>query len=83
VGFTLEDKGKVAVSMNMFDPDSTPLYRVFHLVEEEATRLGVRVIGTQICGTLRNQVLIDCAAHVLRLTDFQPKQIIENNIFDL
>ncbi len=83
VGFTLEDRKQVAVSMNMFDTDSTPLYRVFNLVEDEARRLGVRVVGTQICGTLHNKVLLDCAAHYLRLVDFTPRQVIENSLFEL
>lgn len=83
VGFLLEDKGKAAVSMNMFDTDQTPLYRVFHLIEDEARRRNVGVIGTQICGTLHNRVLIDCAAHHLRLVDFESKQIIENSLFEL
>jgi len=83
VGFTLEDRDKVAVSMNMFDTDQTPLYRVFHLIEDEARRHNVSVIGTQICGTLHNQVLIDCASHHLRLVDFQSNQIIENSLFEL
>ena len=56
---------------------------VFHLIEDEARRHNVGVIGTQVCGTLHNQVLIDCAAHQLRLVDFQPKQIIENSLFEL
>lgn len=83
VGFTMEDKGKVAVSMNMFDTDNTPIYRVFHVIESEAERLGVRVLGTQLVGTLHNQALIDCAAHSLRLMDFSPEQIIENHMLSM
>lgn len=80
VGFFMEDKNKVAVSMNMFDTASTPIYRVFNTIESEANRLGVRVLGTQLVGTLHNQSLVDCAAYTLRLIDFDPKQIIENHM---
>lgn len=83
VGFTLQDRDKVAVSMNMFDTDSTPIYRVFRLIEDEAARYGVRVLGTQIVGTLHNKALLDCAAHALRLVDFSPDQIIENHMIGL
>ncbi len=83
VGFLMEDKNKVAVSMNMFDVGATPIHRVFGLIESEARRLGVTVIGTQIVGTLQNEALIDCAAYHLRLVDFSPDQIIENHMIGL
>lgn len=83
VGFTLEDRDKVAVSMNMFDVESTPLHRVYNVVKDEAERLGVGVIGTQIVGSLHNNALIDAAAHMLRLVDFSHSQIIESHIQEL
>ena len=83
VGFYMDDKDKVAVSMNMFDINATPIYRVFRVIEDEALRRGVRVIGTQIVGTLHNEALINCAAHTLRLVDFDSKQIIENHMIGL
>ena len=83
VGFELEDLKKVAVSMNMFDLNATPIHRVFNVIEMEAHRKGVQVIGTQIVGTLHNEVLIDAAAHHLRLVDFKQTQIIENHMINL
>lgn len=84
VGFTMEDKdNKVAVSMNMFDTVNTPIHRVFNLIEDEARRFGVQVIGTQIVGALHSHSLIDAAAHYLRLVDFDPQQIIENHMIDV
>ena len=83
VGFYMEDKDKVAVSMNMFDTHNTPLHRVFRLIEDEARAKGVGVLGTQIVGTLHNDALISCAGHALRLVDFDPKQIIENHMIGL
>jgi glutamate formiminotransferase/formiminotetrahydrofolate cyclodeaminase len=79
----MEDKDKVAVSMNMFDTQNTPLHRVFRLIEDEARAKGVGVLGTQIVGTLHNDALISCAGHALRLVDFDPKQIIENHMIGL
>ena len=52
IGLYFEQRGQVAVSMNMFDTNKTPIYRVFQLIEAEANRYGVQIVGTQIIGTL-------------------------------
>lgn len=83
VGFYMEDKKKVAVSMNMFDTDATPLYRVLKVIEAEAERYGTKVIGTQLVGTFHQDVLVNCAAFYLKLVDFDYKQIIENHMIGL
>lgn len=83
VGLPLTERGVVAVSMNMFDTDATPIYRVFNLVEAEAARYGVPVVGTQIVGTLPQNALINCAEYFLRLEGFERNQILENHIADL
>lgn len=83
VGFILKDKQKSAVSMNMFDTQATPIYRVLRVVEDEAKRFNTRVLGTQIVGPVSNDCLINCAEHYLRLVDFSPNQIIESHLMDL
>jgi glutamate formiminotransferase / 5-formyltetrahydrofolate cyclo-ligase len=83
VGLPLTERGVVAVSMNLFDTVATPLYRVFNLVESEAQRYGVPVVGTQIVGTLPQEALVNCAEYYLRLEGFQRKQILENHLVGL
>lgn len=83
VGLSLADRGVVAVSMNMFDTIRTPIYRVFNLIESEARRYGVAIVGTQIVGTLPQEALINCAEYFLRLEGFDRKQILENNLLAL
>jgi glutamate formiminotransferase / 5-formyltetrahydrofolate cyclo-ligase len=83
VGLALTERGVVAVSMNMFDTVQTPIYRVFNLVLDEASRYGVPVVGTQIIGTLPQESLISCAEHYLRLEGFERKQILENHLVGL
>ena len=88
IGLPLTKRGCVAVSMEISDPLSTPLHRVFNLLENEARRYGVPVIGGQICGVVAQEVLVQCAEWYLRLESingpFDPKrQIIENHLLDL
>ncbi|NLJ72526.1 MAG: glutamate formimidoyltransferase [Syntrophomonadaceae bacterium] len=83
VAFYLEDQDYVAVSMNMFDTDATPIYRAFKVIEFEAARYGLSIVGTQIVGTLPQEALINCAEYFLKLVDFNRDQIIENHLIDI
>lgn len=83
VGFYLEDQDLVAVSMNMFDAEATPIYRAFKVIEFEAARYGFTIVGTQIVGTLPQEALIKCAEYSLKLMDFDRDQIIENHLLDV
>lgn len=83
IGLYFEERGQVAVSMNMFDTNKTPIFRVFQLIEAEANRYGVPVVGTQIIGTLPQEALVSCAEHFLKLENFNRDQIIENHLVGL
>lgn len=81
IGLAFEERNLVAVSMNMFDTNKTPIYRVFKVIELEALRYGVMIVGTQIIGTLPQEALINCAEYFLKLENFSNSQIIENHLF--
>ena len=83
MGLYFEERGQVAVSMTMFDTNKTPIYRVFNLIEDEANRYGVPVVGTQIIGTLPQEALVACAEYFLKLENFNRDQIIENHLIGL
>lgn len=80
IGLFFEERAQVAVSMNMLDINKTPIYRAFNLIESEARRYGVPVVGTQIIGALPQEALISCAEYYLRLENFNRDQIIENHL---
>ena len=83
IGLAFEERNQVVISMNMFDTNQTPIYRVFKLIELEAQRHNVSVIGTQIVGTLPQEALINCAEFFLKLENFNRDQIIENHLVEL
>jgi len=83
IGLAFEDRNQVAVSMNMFDTNKTPIYRAYQLVELEARRYGVPVVASQIVGTLPQEALINCAEYFLKIEDFNRDQIIENHMIGL
>jgi glutamate formiminotransferase/formiminotetrahydrofolate cyclodeaminase len=82
IGLLFEKRNQVAVSMNMLDYEKTPIYRVFKLIESEAQRYGIVVVGTQIVGTVPQQALINCAEYFLKLESFNRNQIIENHMIE-
>ena len=88
IGLPLTSRGAVAVSMEISDPLETPLHRVFNLLEAEAARFGVPVVGGQICGVVEQEVLVQCAEWYLRLESINgpfdaKRQIIENHLLAL
>lgn len=83
VAFTPDGYEEAAVSMNMFDTDSTPLYRVVELIRSEAACFGVSVKGVQMSGVFPTKVLLQCADHYLHLLDFQERQLLEHNMLML
>ena len=88
IGLPQTKRGCVAVSMEISDTLETPLHRVFNLLEAEAARYGVPVIGGQICGVVAQEVLVQCAEWYLRLESINGpwdsrRKIIENHILDL
>lgn len=80
MGVFLEERNIAQVSMNLTDFSKTAVYRVFETVKMEARRYGVNVLGSEVCGLIPQQALIDCAAYYLQLEDFDNKMVLENNL---
>lgn len=81
LGFELKERNIVQVSMNMVDYTKTPLYRVFQVIENEANRYGVNVIGSEIVGLVPMNALADVAEYFLKIENFSYDQILENRIY--
>ena len=80
MGVRLEERNIAQVSMNLTDFSQTAVYRVFETVKMEAKRYGVNVLGSEICGLIPQQALLDCAAYYLQLEGFDGKQVLENHL---
>lgn len=60
IGFK-DERGRVAVSMNVFDCANTPLVTIRDLIDQEAKKRGVRVVATQLVGPVKLRFLVDSA----------------------
>ncbi len=82
LGIEIKERNIVQVTMNMVDYTKTPLFRVFDVIEREAKRYGVNVIGSEIIGLLPMAAMIDVADYYLRLENFDHGQILEKRMME-
>jgi glutamate formiminotransferase len=77
MGFALEDKKMVQVSMNLVNYTETPIPRVLETVRSEAARYGVAVAGTELIGPVPLDALEEVVRHYLQTHDFETEQVVE------
>jgi glutamate formiminotransferase len=78
LGFELESRGLVQVSMNLIDYEQTTMAQAFAAVQREATRNGVVVAGAEIVGLLPRAALDRQAAYFPLLENFSETLVLEN-----
>lgn len=77
MGFALEEKGMVQVSMNLINYTKTPIHRVLETIRSEAARHGVAVAETEIIGPLPLDSVQEIVRFYLQAHDFKTEQILE------
>lgn len=82
LGFQIEDRNQVQVSMNLTNYEATPIFRVFDLICREAERYGVSVASSEIVGLIPQKALDFSAEYYLRLENFSRNQVLENRLAD-
>ena len=80
LGFELESRGVVQVSMNLTSYERTSIHQAFEAVRREAESLGVEVISSEIVGLVPQAALFAAAAHFLKLENYSPDLVLENRI---
>lgn len=82
VGIKFPERDGVVVSVNMFDCENTPVYRVFELVKQEAKRYGIAVTGSELVGPIKLDYVINSLEYYLGLEGFRKDQILETHLMD-
>ena len=77
LGFELNEKSCVQVSMNLTDYRVTGLVEAYRAVEKEAANADVEVMESEIIGLVPQAALDAAAVSGLQATDFKPDQIVE------
>ena len=77
LGFELQSRGLVQVSMNLVDYKQTTIARAFAAVHHEATCLGIEISGAEIVGLLPRTALDRSAAYFPLLENFRETLVLE------
>jgi glutamate formiminotransferase/glutamate formiminotransferase/formiminotetrahydrofolate cyclodeaminase len=77
LGFELQSRGMVQVSMNLIDYEQTTIARAFAAVQREASRLGVEIAGAEIVGLLPRAALDRNATYFPLLENFRETLVLE------
>jgi glutamate formiminotransferase / 5-formyltetrahydrofolate cyclo-ligase len=79
IGVFIKERNMAQVSI-MINPKYVSMYRIFELVKIEAARYGVNIIGSEICGLVSRDAIYEAIEYYLRLENFDPKQVLEDNL---
>ncbi len=77
MGFALEERDMVQVSMNLVNYKETPIHRVLETVRSEAARYGVAVAGTELIGPVPLDALEEVVRFYLQVHEFTTEQVLE------
>lgn len=77
LGLALTSQGRTQVSMNLTNPESTPLPAVFEFVRAEAARLGVTDLESEVIGAIPRAALGGATPESIRWVGYRPTQILE------
>lgn len=67
IGWYIEEYKLAQVSMNITDLAASPLHEIFEEVDQEARKLGLRVVGSELVGLIPLQALIDAGRFYFEL----------------
>ena len=80
LGFQLQTRNRVQVSMNLVNYEVTGLALVYNAVHREAVRLGVEIESAEIVGLVPRNALDREAEYFAKLENFSDEKILENQI---
>src|SRR5450755_1967522 len=80
MGVSFKERNLAQVSINLTDSETTPMHRVYEMVQREAERYGAIPVGSEIVGLVPKKALEMAADFFLQLEDFSPSQVLENRL---
>jgi len=81
LGFALEARDMVQVSMNLTDYTVTPISEVFEAITREAKERNVEIAESEIIGLIPLDAVCDLAAKFLKISRFGSSQVLERRMW--
>jgi len=73
----IPEKKITQIGMSISNFGRTPLYRVFELIQIEAKRYNVPIVGSEFCGLAPLRAIIDTAKYYLKIDNLDEDRILE------
>jgi len=73
----IPEKKITQIGMSISNFERTPLYRVFELIQIEAKRYNVPIVGSEFCGLAPLRAIIDTAKYYLKIDNLDEDRILE------
>jgi len=80
LGFSLSTRGLVQVSMNLVNYEATGMTQAYNAVKDEAVRLGIEIVETEIVGLVPEKALDRNAEYFQKLENLSEDKILENRL---
>lgn len=80
LAFHLPAQGRTQISMNLEDPAATDPVDVFRAIEQVASRLGGRVVGTEVIGLAPDALASPVAAREMRVRDWSGERLLGRGV---
>ena len=80
LGFELSSRGVVQVSMNLVNYETTGMTQAYNAVRDEALRLGVEILNTEIVGLVPEKALDREAEYFQKLEKFSEDKVLEHRL---
>ncbi len=80
LGFSLQTRGLVQVSMNLINYEVTAMSAAYDAVEREAVHMGVEIESAELVGLIPQNALDRNAAYFSKLENFSESKILEHQI---
>ena len=80
LGFRLQTRGLVQVSMNLVNYEVTGMSAAYDAVQREADRIGVEIESAEIVGLVPRNALDRNSAYFKKLENFSDSKILEHQI---
>lgn len=73
----IPEKRITQIGMSISNFEKTPLYRVFELIQIEAKRYNVPIVGSEFCGLAPLRAVIDTVKYYLKIDNLDEDRILE------
>lgn len=80
LGFELSSRGLVQVSMNLVNYEATGMTQAYTAVRDEARRLGVEIVSTEIVGLVPENALDRDGEYFEKLGNFSEDKVFEHRL---